>query len=340
MTGLTLRIRPDKVGSACFPFEFGPYLNVRPEPECVAGAAVVARVLTSRNDYGYLELPSGRQSHLVPGDVIVGVLGSRAALRGFSGRVPDRCEHGQVLHLLNKGGVIGETSGSMVGMGAPIELEVLGVPLVGNKPAVLADFAVSSSGAESSGAPVLGVVGTCMNSGKSTAASVAIRHFRSKGLRIHAGKATGVGAIADPLSFRDQGAAVALSFLDCGVPSTAFWPDVPGLFRTLIGHLWSEGPDVVVVELGDGVMGAYGVDEILESAPPFAACVVAANDVVGGWAVTERLRSLGLTVACVTGPATDNESGVDKLVSLGIPAANIMREPNVYLEYIEEALNL
>ena len=73
-----------------------------------------------------LELPSGRPSQLVPGDVIVGVLGDRAALRGFSGRVPESVENGDTLHLLNKGGVIGLSKGTMVGLGKPIELEEIG----------------------------------------------------------------------------------------------------------------------------------------------------------------------------------------------------------------------
>lgn len=338
MTGLTLRIRPDKTGSVCLPFEFGPYLNVRPEPECREGVAVVCRVLTAHSEYGHLELPSGRPSRLVPGDVITGVLGNRAALRGFSGRVPAKIASGDTLHLLNKGGVIGISKGTMVGLGTPIQLEVLGTPLLDGKPADLKDFALPVLSWPEERAPVIAIVGTCMNSGKSTAAAVGIRYFRNKGMRVHAGKATGVGAVADPLSFRDQGAAIALSFLDCGVPSTAFYPKVPELFRTLLGHLWQDGPDVVVVELGDGVLGAYGVDDILDSKPPIDACVVAANDVVGGWAVTQKLRELGLKVAVVTGPATDNESGVETLERLGVPAANIMRDQDKYCRVMEEAL--
>ena len=336
MTGLTLRIRPDKLGSACLPFDFGPYLNVRPEPECREGAAVVCRVLTAHTSYGNLESPNGRLSQLVPGDVIVGVLGNRAALRGFSGLVPDSLSNGDTLHLLNKGGVIGKSKGTMVGLGKPIELEVLGSPLIDNKPADLKVFALQPQPEPAEKAPVIAVIGTCMNSGKSTAAAVTIRHFRTQGKRVHAGKATGVAAVADPLAFRDQGAAVSLSFLDCGIPSTAFNPNVPDLFKTLLGHLWQEGPDLVVIELGDGVLGAYGVDEILESYPPFDACIVAANDVVGGWAVTEKLKALNLPVTIVTGPATDNETGIEKLERLGIPAANIMRDQDKFCRLINE----
>ena len=78
-----LRVRPDKVASVCLPFKLSPYLSVHPQPLTEEGAAVVARVLTVSPNYGNLELTSGRPAQLVPGDIIVGVLGARAALRGF-----------------------------------------------------------------------------------------------------------------------------------------------------------------------------------------------------------------------------------------------------------------
>lgn len=341
MSDLTLRIRPDKIGSVCSPFGFGPYLNVSPTPECREGTAVVAKVLSSRSVYGDLELVTGRGSKLVPGDIMVGVLGNRAALKGFSGRVPQSIEQGSVVHLLNTGGVIGESAGTMVGLGDPIRLEVIGSPLLGNAPARLSDFALPPRELPSSLPPLFFIAGTCMNSGKSTAAAVAIRHLHSRGLRLHAGKASGVAAIRDPLAFRDHGAAVCLSFLDCGVPSTAYRSDVPTLTKSLIAHLAENEPDAIILELGDGLMGAYGVDEILEDgelSSRVTGVVLAANDVVGAWAATERIRTLGLPVTVVTGPATDNVAGAEKLRGLGVPAANIMREPEQLCQLVDEAL--
>lgn len=342
MTTLTLRIRPDKIAGACFPFQFGPYLNVRPEPECREGAAVVCRVLSARGHYGDLELENGRLSKLVPGDLIVGILGNRAALRGFSGRVPSSLSNGDELHLLNMGGVIGVSEGEMVGLGEPIRLEVIGTPLLKGRPAVLADFALDTP-SESGTCPLLVVAGTCMNSGKSTAAATVIRRLCARGMQVHAGKATGVGALRDPLAFRDYGAALSLSFLDCGVPSTAFRTDMPAIASSLLDHLMADGPDAVVLELGDGLMGAYGVDEILDDerfCQRTTAAILAANDLIGGWAGVEHLQRRTITIACVTGPATDNLAGVAKLESLGIPAANVIREPDKLLGLVEESLGV
>jgi hypothetical protein len=74
-------------------------------------------------------------------------------------------------------------------------------------------------------------------------------------------------------------------------------------------------PDVVVFELGDGILGAYGVEAIL-SAPDIAkslsAVVLSANDPVAAWGGTKLLRErFGIEPAAVTGPATDNAVGVN-----------------------------
>ncbi|MCA9664901.1 MAG: hypothetical protein KC503_04910 [Myxococcales bacterium] len=330
MTTHTLRVRPDKIASVCSPFELGPYLSLRRQPVAEEGAAVVGRVLTVNQQYGHLELRSGRPAQLVPGDLIVGVLGARAALRGFCGRVPTKLEAGDELWLLNKGGVIGESDGATVGLGQPIRIEIIGTPERDDKPLRLSDYAMPRTRElPARMPPVLLVAATCMHSGKTTAAGAVTRFLTSAGLRVHAGKATGVAAVADLLVFADNGAQMTLSFLDAGAPSTCYRKDVPEITRTLLTHLAAEQPDAIVLELGDGLFGAYGVDEILddkELAAATSTALVAANDVIGGWAAAERLRERGIAVASITGRATDNEAGRSKLRKLGYAANNIFQQ--------------
>ena len=68
----------------------------------------------------------------------------------------------------------------------------------------------------------------------------------------------------------------------------------------------------MVVELGDGLMGQYGVREIL-SDPAIqrasGAIVLAATDPVAAWGGAMLLDELGLAADVITGPATDNEAG-------------------------------
>ena len=82
-----------------------------------------------------------------------------------------------------------------------------------------------------------------------------------------------------------------------------------------------------MVELGDGLLGAYGVDAILADAEvrgALTAVVLAANDPVAAWGGVEILRrDYGIEPVAVTGPATDNLVGTRQIEArLGVPAVN------------------
>ena len=103
----------------------------------------------------------------------------------------------------------------------------------------------------------------------------------------------------------------------------------PALTRALLSALAKTAPSVIVVELGDGLMGAYGVDAILddeEVCDAMTGVVLCANDPVAAWGGTRLLRdSYGIEPIVVTGPATDNAVGIDQIQnSLGLPAINAL----------------
>src|SRR5688572_27329345 len=92
-----------------------------------AGDVVVVRALTDSATYNMLELPTGRLAKINPGDLLLGVLGRRRALKGFVGDVPAAVKIGDELHLLNMGGVIGYCTGHHSRLGDAIKLEVIGL---------------------------------------------------------------------------------------------------------------------------------------------------------------------------------------------------------------------
>src|SRR4026209_41120 len=99
-------IEADKLGSATSPLGLGKTVGVVPSSESPrAGDVVVVRALTDSATYNMLELPTGRLAKINPGDVLIGVLGRRRALKGFVGDVPASLRSGDQLHLLNMGGV-------------------------------------------------------------------------------------------------------------------------------------------------------------------------------------------------------------------------------------------
>jgi len=147
----------------------------------------------------------------------------------------------------------------------------------------------------------------------------------------------------DALSMVDAGAVAALTFNDVGIASTHPGVTVTtakGIFNRLAGAK----PDVIVAELGDGILGEYGVQDILRDAELMgvgAAYVMAAPDPVACWGATELMRTqFGLPITVITGPATDNEVGqVYVQTGLGLPAHNARRDAAGLLSVVRASLD-
>ncbi|MDQ3129555.1 MAG: hypothetical protein M3Q99_02180, partial [Acidobacteriota bacterium] len=121
-------LEADKIGSATSPLRLTKTVSVifeNNQPK--AGDVVVVKALSESVTYGNLELPSGRLAKINRGDVLLGVLGKRRALKGFVGDVPEIVKTGDKLHLLNMGGVIGICKGHHSSLSDAIEVAVLGI---------------------------------------------------------------------------------------------------------------------------------------------------------------------------------------------------------------------
>lgn len=329
-----MRITVDKIASVTRNLRLAKRLTLSPEIQAKEGAVVVARVRGEKRTYNQLEDPYGRMSTLHDGDLIVGALGHRRALQGYEGAVPLKVEVGDSLHLLNLGGVIGRCASHHPELGPPFEVEVLGQVLSfpdfqsrQGQPAFLP--AVIPPGSANL-PPVVFVAGTCMNAGKTAAACVIVRALTRAGLKVGACKLTGVSLMRDVLAMKDHGALQGLDFTDAGLPSTG--PDSAlESARTILQALGSSGVDAVVAETGDGILGEYGVQQILhdpELRAASAAFVLCANDPVGVAGGLDHLkRDYGITTDLVAGPATDNGVGTRFVESLGVQAANARRDP-------------
>jgi hypothetical protein len=189
---------------------------------------------------------------------------------------------------------------------------------------------------------VVYVAGTCMNAGKTVAAAELVRGLARGGLRVAGAKLTGVSLMRDALAMLDAGAVAALTFNDVGIASTHPGVTVStakGIFNRLTGSK----PDVIVAELGDGILGEYGVQDILrdpELTSVGAAYVMAAPDPVACWGAVELMRrEFGLAITAVTGPATDNEVGQVYITgALGLPAHNARRDAGGLVATVRAAM--
>src|ERR1044071_9114670 len=123
----------DKIGSATSPVAPSKTVALVSSSESAkAGDVVVVRALTDSATYNMLELPTGRLAKINPGDLLLGVLGRRRALKGFVGDVPQSVRSADRLHLLNMGGVIGRCTGHHSSLSDAIELEVVGLACDGD----------------------------------------------------------------------------------------------------------------------------------------------------------------------------------------------------------------
>src|SRR5262245_64592540 len=92
-------------------------------------------------------------------------------------------------------------------------------------------------------APIVLVLGSCMNVGKTAATLEIIRGLAKRGLRVGAGKASGVACLRDTRRMQAAGAAVAYNFVDCGMASTAGAEDLSSVARRIAGRLDADGVD-------------------------------------------------------------------------------------------------
>ena len=326
-----MRIHLDKIASITRNLDLGRWVTLTPEIEAREGAVVVGRIHGQKHVYNQLEDVHGRMSVLHAGDVIVGALGHRNALQGYEGVLPTSVQAGQHIHLLNLGGVMGHCVSSNPGVGDPFEVEIMGqvlaFPEFGNRtgqPAFIHSNALE--GKPGAGpVPVVFVAGTCMNAGKTFAACALVRAFTQAGFKVGGAKLTGVSLMRDILAMQDYGAEHILDFTDAGVACTGPATAVKAA-NIIFTELAAKGVDLIIAETGDGIMGEYGVQAILQDPALQAwgvAYVLCANDPVGVEGAVRNLKDVyGIQVDVVAGPATDNQVGARFVATLGLPAAN------------------
>ncbi len=346
---VTTRVRLDRISSATRNAALTPEVIVGDRIVSAEGYVLAVRILADKSTYNTVEDVTGRMLSLRAGDVLAGVLGTRRALRGYAGVVPPSLAVGDTIEVLNLGGILGSCTSVNPEIGPPFQAEVLGAilafPELGDRigrPAHIRDRAVPPADTLESRVPVVYVAGTCMNAGKTVAATELVRGLARGGLRVAAAKLTGVSLMRDALSMLDAGAVSALTFNDVGIASTHAGVTVTtakGIFNRLVGAK----PDVIVAELGDGILGEYGVQDILrdpELMAVGAAFVMAAPDPVACWGAAELMtREYHLPITAITGPATDNEVGQVYIgTGLGLPAHNARRDAAGLVATVRDSL--
>jgi len=278
-----------------------------------AGDLMLAEVLAVGKNKT-VEDRDGRTMYLFPGDRVVGVFGNRYATDQYEGYVP--AEPVEVCDMLSVGGLMGEVTSRHDATAAPTRLKVLGqVSDPQGRPINQLGYG-SLTGCDDyapplpagAGAEVVVVLGSDMNSGKTTTAGTVARALSRAGHRVAAAKVTGTAAGKDGRFYESCGARPVLDFTSVGYPATYMVSEreLLWIYNSLLYRLHSGGPDYIVVEVADGIFQRE-TRMLLESGE-FRASVdhlfFAASDSLSAESGVRRVREHGLPLRATAGAVT------------------------------------
>jgi Domain of unknown function (DUF1611_C) P-loop domain len=286
-----------------------------------------------------IETVDGRRVEVIAGDLIVGALGRRAATLELVG---DWTSVGEDLrmHTLTPSGLLGRIT-SAATPPPPSTTVIYRGHVWRDGKLRMGDFAPRVSRAALD-APVVLIIGTSMESGKTVAAKSVVRRLKAHGLRVAATKLTGAGHYRDILAMRDAGADAIFDFVDAGLPSTAVAAATyEAALLQLLSQLGGAHPDVVVAEAGASPLEPYNGDVAVRLLGDRVRCtVLCASD---PYAVLGVISAFQYQPDLVSGRATSTDAAialVDRLC--GVPAVNLLHHhhDSALDELLERCLRL
>ncbi|MBI5620764.1 hypothetical protein HY949_03230 [Candidatus Gottesmanbacteria bacterium] len=289
------------------------------------GLVILVEALEDAGKNNVLEFSTGRLGKLVKGDVIPAVLEKRRALKEFAGDIPHALVPGDELDWLCESGIVGEIVGVNERWGTPMKVKVLGSLLLDGKTLNIKHSAIPWQDDLENSAPIVAVLATCMDSGKTTLICKLAEYFKNNGLHVVGAKLTGVAFMQDPLKMKDNGLDTVMDFVDAGLPSTCGGPtDSIKAACGIITELNKGKPDLILAEFGDGIMGEYNVAPIITHPSIkkyIAMTIVAANDLMAAWGAKKKMEDLGYAIDMLTGPVANSHVGVEYVEhNFGIPS--------------------
>lgn len=255
----------------------------------------------------HIETEQERRLRLYAGDRLIAVFGNRYATDVYEGKVLELNN----LHLLTASGVIGTVLSRHHDVGRPTAVSFLGY---------LADTSGTRINLKQRrfqpvpsilpSPDVVLVVGTGMNTGKTTVTRKILRALAAQGVQVAGCKLTGTASPRDLYEMRASGAVLATDFSDYGFPSTygASLEELIGLLDTMTDACGRAGAEIVVVEIADGFLQPE-TQMLLESAEIRRRVrgVVAAGACSSSLLfATEFLQRAGLDVWAASGLATNS----------------------------------
>ncbi len=285
-----------------------------------AGDLILAQV-ESIGQHSRVQLAMGRPANIFPGDLIVLACGARYAPDQFEGLAeidPAGAD------LLAGGGCIGRMVARNERIKPATRLLPMGRLLDAEGQTVNLDRFALPPVLRSKEIPVIFVLGTAMNSGKTTATAQLALGLRLAGFKVAALKGTGTGAFGDFNEYEDTGAHWVADFTDAGMVTTYREPldRVKQGLDLLLQHAACQGCDIAVMEIADGLFqretGALVADNWFRQ--NMAGLVFACGDAVAAAGGVAELARLGLRPDALTGILSCSPmAAAEAVAATGVP---------------------
>lgn len=273
-----------------------------------------------------IELASGRMATFVESDLVVGALGKRAATLEAVG---DWRAVGDDLRFeaLTAACVFGKCTAKNILIPPLASLHYRGHVTVGGELKNMRDY-VQPQPSVAATTPVILILGTSMDAGKTTTARVVIQLLRARGLRVGGVKFTGIGRYRDILAMSDAGADAICDFVDAGLPSTSCpSSEFEASIEYLLARIAACGIDVIVAEAGASPLEPYNGDVVVERLRNLTRCtILCASD---PYAVIGITSTFDIRPNLIAGRATSTSAAVDLTERLcGVRAINVLEPSN------------
>ena len=254
---------------------------------------------------------NNKRLRIYVGDLFVGVFGNRYASDAFEGVADDLHN----LSLLTAGGMIGTVKSKHREIKNPTRVSLVGFISNGEGQKInLKELKFHESVPKSQIKNLIVVVGTKMNSGKTTSSTKLIKGFSEKGVRVAACKLTGSVSHRDQDEMISAAATDVIDFSDYGFPSTYLCPkqELIDLFFTMLSDVEKMNVDVTIMEIADGILQRETVMLLEEPSikQMIKGIVLTAECAPSALYGVEKLKKLNYNVIAVSGTMTSSPLSV------------------------------
>ncbi len=230
--------------------------NISEPPEI--GDIVLVKI-NKISQHNSIVVYDNKRLRLYSGDLVVGILGNRYATDVYEGKL-DGIDN---LCLMTNGGLISTLKSKNSVSKKPTTVSFLGY--ISNKDGLKVNLKrnffnlmYQSSYKFPTQLPknVILIVGTGMNSGKTTISRMLIRSLHDKNVKVCACKLTGSISNRDKFEMESSLANKVVDFSDYGFPSTyhCLKNELINLFYSMLIDLNKENPDIIIMEIADGIL--------------------------------------------------------------------------------------